>query len=296
MAKARTTMRSRTMDTIVEEWRLQEKEGLMAFYDALEAIVRSDGRIGIDAISGLTQMLGTSLRNVVQGDRSFILNLVDYKIDVANDDLRRAAGLAQLEYWRGQLAKPAKWNRHREVDDHIIHMHLKRLKGGQFPELLAERYNGAGLIPYAMDIVESDLLSLHIIASGCAGFGIDQGNDQPAANEDIVRRAIRELGESDFRWASLPNSLRRGIHITADFSANGASIKGNHVEIATSGLPSTFVSRDHIGRPIHDIVDIKGFRNDDLKVRSVIRKANEDRIVFVIDRHAAPMRRRLELS
>ena len=153
------------------------------------------------------------------------------------------------------------------------------------------------MIPWHIDALETDTLSIHLLAERCHTIDEDLQIEDEAdekSRKATIMRAIDRVAEAGLEWAKLPGSTRRGITLTANHSGDNVTINGDEVRIKIDNLPETMKQQSvYIGRPLHEIIDIKGYRDDSLLIRGINRRANDSSITFLINRTTGPARRRI---
>lgn len=288
--------------TILSQWRDEERENLTQVYDAMEDIIRHpDGKVPQDKIASLRDLLGIPTFQVTAGDehRTFVFGLADDKLEVGNETERYEARLTQLQRWRDELASDARWNRYSEVDGHVIHLHMVRIHGNKLNDFFRTTRDIRGFLPYAIDAVESDALSIHLLSARCSGidpsFEVDPSTDFER-RQQIVKRSLEIIAESGPRWSTLPGMQRRGISISTGMKTDAVKIDGDTVILETKAFPEALISKNFIGQPLHEVIDLGGYRNKNLTITRAGRIPNTDKLAFNINRNAKHMRVRIPID
>ena len=289
-------------NTILDDWREQERDGLTKAYDAVEAIVRHpEGAVPLEMVRNLAGILGVHNCHITAGEanRTFIISLADGKLEVGNETARYEARVVQLQQWRDELSSKARWDRISEVDMHVIHMHMARLHGNHLIDLMRGSADGRGLVPYAIDTLESDELSVHLLSTRCEDVVSAPDLNASTSIEtrrSIVERAIETIAENGPRWSNLPGMQRRGISVGAGMKSDEITIEGNTVTVSTKNFPESIQMADFNDKPLHEVIDLGGYRNNKLKIVRSMRIANREQIAFNINRNAQHMRVRLHID
>jgi len=288
------------MQTILNEWRNQERQELTALYDKLESLITEGALINMGHIDDLCHILGIPRHRITIADnqKSAVLAITDEAISISTEEGNREAELAQIDAWRRELLKKADWNRHDAIDDHVIHFHIKRIAG----DLLAETYQEEFFFmrPFSkhLEVLETDDLTIHILSSKCHSLCeslIVDNDTTPERRQEVLETGLKMLLENGPTWARLPGMKIRGIQIHANLDNPRAKIEGNTLSINTVGLPETFKMIDFVGKPIHEIMEIEGYHNDHVTVSQVTStKPNE--MTMRINRYVPQARRRLILK
>ena len=288
------------MQTIIEQWRVAHREELESFYTLLQSqIFGSDTKITSEVIEKATSLLGITSKQTERSEsgRTVIFDLADGKIDFSIEDVGRNHQAAQIADWMNQIQKPAKWERFREVDAHVIHMHMKHLHGEQLPEMI-RKAGVSGLIPWHIDALETDSLSIHLLSERCKMVDDDLELREEAKEDEraeFINEAISRVGNAGLTWSKLPGSVRRGITITGNHQSETVTIDGDKVRIKLEHLPETLKEENvYIGRPLHEIVDIKGYRDENMRIKGMSRRSIDSSMTFLVNRHGKDVRRRIE--
>jgi len=287
------------METILETWRQTHADQLRGLYWIMqEALAEPDRSFTTQDIATMTGMLGTTTQQteLSESGKTLILDLADGKIDLGSSSLGHVHQTGQIADWIEQIEKPSKWGRMREVDTHIIHMHMAALHGERLPEMIRQA-GITGLIPWYADAIETDTLSLHLISTRCAEVDDDLGLPEDATEPErieTIRQTIDRIAEARLNWTRLPSTERRGISITAKHNDARVRIEGDHATLTFENLPETLKNASsYVGRPLHDIVDVCGFRDDAVRIHTMDLKGNGT-VILQIDRDAPAARRRIE--
>ena len=289
-------------NTILDDWRNEERENLNRAYDAIETIVRHpEGPVPLDTVRALTNILGVHNCHITSGEgqRTFVISLADGKLEVGNESSRYEARMVQLQQWRDELSSKAAWERVSEVDVHVIHMHMVRLHGSQLIDMMRSSRDGRGIVPYAIDTLETDELSIHLLSTRCNDVVSSPDLSEKSSIEarcTIVERAIEAIAENGPRWSNLPGMQRRGISISTGMKTDVVTIEGNTVTVSTKAFPESLQMADYNDKPLHEVIDLGGYRNDKLKIIRSMRISNRDQIDFNINRNAQHMRVRLQID
>lgn len=288
------------MQTIIEQWRIEHREELEGLYSLLQSqISGSDTKISSETIEEASSLLGITVRQAERSEsgRTVIFDLADGKIDFSIEDVGRDHQAAQIADWMHQIQKPAKWERFREVDAHVIHMHMKRLHGEQLPEMI-RKAGVSGLIPWHIDALETDSLSIHLLSERCKMVDDDlelRKEAEEHERSEFINEAISRVGNAGITWSKLPGSVRRGITITGNHQSETVTINGDEIRIKLEHLPETLKEENvYIGRPLHEIVDIKGYRDESMRIRGMSRRSTDSSMTFLVNRHGKDVRRRIE--
>lgn len=287
------------METILETWRQEHVDQLRGLYSVIqEALAEPERSFTEQDIATMTGMLGTTQQQAELSEtgRTLILDLADGKIALGNSSLGHVYQTGQITDWIEQIERPSTWGRMREVDTHIIHMHMAAIHGDRLPEMI-RRAGITGLIPWAVDVIEMDTLSLHLISSRCADIDEDLELPDDATERqrvDTIRRAIDRIDNTGLSWTRLPSTERRGITITSKHNDARVRLEGDHVTLTFENLPETLKNASsYAGRPLHEIVDVCGFRDDAVRIRTMDLKGNGT-VILQIDRDVPAARRRIE--
>ena len=289
------------METVLESWRAEHRDELAVIYDRLGEILSAPDRaITSDEVQEIAGLLGIGPRQCERSEtgHTVIFDIIDGKLDISTDRTGHDHQVAQLRDWTRDLDLPARWERFRDVDSHVIHMHMKKLHGERLAELI-RKAGFKGMIPWHIDIVETDTLSIHLISGSCDriddNLQIADDADERTRTE-VIRRAITTIAETGLEWSKLPGTVRRGITITANHSTDPLTIDGDEIRIKVDSLPEVLKQENvYIGRPLHEIVDIDGYRDESMVIRGMSRRNTDSTITFLINRGRAPVRRRIDI-
>lgn len=288
------------MQTILNEWRNQEREELSALYDKLESLIKEGATINQDDVSDLCQILGVPRHRITIADnqRSAVLAITDEAISISTEEQTRDYELAQISAWRRELSRKADWSRHDAIDDHVIHFHIKRIAGNSLAETYQEEFFFMRPFSKHLEVLETDDLTIHILSSQChnlcESLKVDS-NDTAERRMKVLEEGLKMLLENGPTWSRLPGMKIRGIQIHADLDNPKAKIEGNTLSINTVGLPETFKMINFVGKPIHEIMEIEGYKNDNVTV-SQITSTSPNEIKMRINRYVPNVRRRLNLK
>jgi len=289
------------MQTILETWRTKHRDELAHLYARLQDILsQPDRAITSGEVEEIAALLGIGPRQCERSEtgRTVIFDMVDGKLDISTEELGREHQIAQLKDWIHDLDRPARWEGFRDVDAHVIHMHMKQLHGERLADMIREA-GFKGMIPWHIDTIETDTLSLHLISCSCHriddGLQVETDADEKTRTETITR-AIATIAETGLEWSKLPGTVRRGITITANHNSDVLTIDGDEVRVKIDSLPESLKQENvYIGRPLHEIVDLDGYHDESMVIRGMSHRANGPLITFLITRGDNPVRRRLEI-
>lgn len=288
------------MQTILDTWRNKERNVLANAYNALEAAVRSEGRISLEKIC---QAFSIKRRDIetpsIDVGGNHVISLADGKIELSNDPTRQEYHLRQIESWRRELNASAKWGRHSEVDEHIIHMHMVRIHGDDFHRI--SRPHSYGVMPVLAGALETDDLSLHLLSTRCEDIDSRLAVEPTTSLEtrkDIVKKALRTLiRNTSAGWYTIPGMKRRGIHVSADYTNHPDGmimIEGDLLTVHMDKLPSSVLPEALDGKPLHSLVDIAGYRNDRMIMK--LDTSLPGRCLYRLNRQAVTQRIRINLD
>ena len=281
------------METIVDQWRLEEKADLLAIYHSMLSITQQEDPISFEQVSSLANDFGISRGKIKISDKqdSLVVCLQTEVIEITNKKDSRESQKKKIERWIEKIEKKSIWNKYQETDGHIVHMHLKRLHG----EKLKESESNLNPYPYRLDAMETDSLTIHLASKACEN--IDEGFFAQAKGtieekKQIIARALIEIEKTGPRWATIPGVTLRGIQLHADYKNNdGVTIEGDVMTLSRANLPEALCHQDFNDRKIHDIIDIDGFRDDELRVKST--SLTKDNLILRFSRHAIKARHRI---
>lgn len=290
------------MQTIRETWRQRHRDEVLRLYDDIELMLsHPDGIITSEAAGAIAVQLGLEERQYeLSDDKNVIIyDLADSKLDLSTKEATLDFQREEVKRWKSEISKPAKWGKIRPVDEHVLHFHMKAIHGESLSGLIRNA-SWEGLIPWHIDVIETDELSVHLISSQLHKLDDDLFLDKERSTqerENAIKKAVDKIRKSELSWAVLPGSARRSNEITANFRNDTVRVEGNEVKVSFEGLPETKkLKESYIGRPVHEIVDINGFRNDKLIITEMTLREMSKTMTFIINRSDITQRRRITLS
>lgn len=277
------------MTTILDDWIKEEREPLEKAYTVLEEILSYEHDLKINEIRQACEAFGLTLTNAMQAEdnKTLTIQLASQNLQVSLDPETRLFHLKQVRKWKSLLDKKSNFKRYRDIDAHAIHMHMLRLHGSEnLVKMKSEEKGACTIVPYAIDKIQTDDLSLHLIESQMDG------------TKKTLKEIIEEGARNDAPWPNLNGAQRRGVFLTKDITSSDKSFKieGEKVTISTKNQPESFVHSPFIERPIHLVIDIGGYKNNKLKITQVRRNENQETIEFTINRFSSRLLKTIEID
>lgn len=282
------------MDTIINKWQEEEINEINALFFALEDYIKSDPedkKTTSDIIKNITK-IGQNNQGP-NGKNGFNIKFIRGTHLFSRGEYADQS-LKKLNDLRKMLSRKAKWGEYREIDDIIIHFHMKRKyeneSPGSFKEIMVRNAN-----PYKLDIefssqidvVEIDDLGLHIAAKEAEKF-TDLKNKNAEEKKEILRQALKGTAMN----SKSPNILKReGCFLRVRKKDEKYKIEGNTVTL-TAKIPET-IFKSAKGKPLHNFINIEGYKSEAVIIKDIQQKMDE--IEITINRYDKNNRIRIEI-
>ena len=279
------------METALELWRQQERENLIALYDAIEACIGADKSARREKIQAVLAVLAVPERGAlpVPTPDKLAIPLADGFLEIAMDEDRAPYMADMLAQWRDEAAQPCRWNTPRAIDEHIIHFHLKRIHA---PDVEVWQGMKSLKLPASYDVLETDRLTLHILASDY----VVASEDPEEATENSIAAVQGMLTEID-QLTEHEGLQRVGIHLHMNARTDEFRIEDNKVTYS-GAIPETVKGAMEgaiVGMRFDQLFDLNGFRHPHLTIQN-FRETGWGAMEMEINRQDEALRVHLDLS
>jgi len=283
------------METIINKWREQEADQIDALFSIMEDYTRSDpadSKATQEIEKRVAECIGHNQRGA-SGDEKLIIKLIEGNIEVSRGKLAKYS-YEHIQAMRKNASSKARWWESREVDDIIIHFHMKRVHEARDKDQLAKimelrRSNplqAGAITANLIDTLEIDDLGLHIAANKASLIIAAKPNE---SNEDKIARVEKALQTPTGQF-HLPDFLRRrGVSLEINHNGENYEIGEETVKIKAT-VPDSVVS-GAVGKPLHSIIDIDGYKSESMLITGA--KKEGDEVILMINRSDKPNRVRL---
>ncbi len=257
---------------LILAWKKEERERFLSVCDAIDHAQNCEYDEGKDAIQRLYKSLGIKPKpqhlaaNFYQTKKQqwYIIDLHGALLEVRYDPEAEEHNNKMVSQWRECIKEGSSEPMTASGIELLIHLHLVRVYGEN-----ADRKT----YPENIDAINVDPLTLHLMTNDKE---IHDRAQQISIAEGMVKYGHKYGGEHYFG----PGYVRQ------NYNKDGVRINGNNIYLNDGPKFPESVLNSLVGRPLHEVLDINGFRDDDLVIESAdIRElAMGQDLYLVIDR------------